>query len=260
MFAEKQKPISCCVNLVCLRGHRFPLCSFPFCVLLLVCIFTDWNYTLGCPNERTSDVSPSLLCYLSLGMSVASALLCACPLWATRLHNTTQCPNWSTCQDEKNRRRDKSGKRKRKGRRKGGKWKIKGVEDKTEERKSGRWDGAREGEDGRKHRKSDEKRHHWSFTDKLHRGQLTVEVIKSHWSEASVDQQSSCITKQREYSEESKNHNTSFNVVLLESFIAIDEMCEHDGKVFLASYSNILILDVNTKHIVLSTKIPLESF
>lgn len=228
MFAEKQKPISRCVNLVCLRGHRFPLCSFPFCVLLLVCIFTDWNYTLGCPNERTSDVSPSLLCYLSLGMCVASALLCACPLWATRFHNTTQCPNWSTCQDEKNRRRDKSGKGKRRGRRKVGKWKNKGVEDKTQRRRKagdgmGWGKGKMVGSIGRGMKRDTiealqtnciEASSLWKWSS--HTG------VKPQWTNrAAVSLNKENIQRRVE------NHNTSFNVVLLESFIAIDEMCEN---------------------------------
>ncbi|KAG8005308.1 hypothetical protein GBF38_011302 [Nibea albiflora] len=39
----------------------------------------DCNYTHGCPSERTSDVSPTLLRYLSLGASVPSALRRAFP-------------------------------------------------------------------------------------------------------------------------------------------------------------------------------------
>lgn len=35
---RKQKPISCCVNFLCLRGHRFPLCSFPNCACMHVCV------------------------------------------------------------------------------------------------------------------------------------------------------------------------------------------------------------------------------
>lgn len=38
-----------------------------------VCVSTDWKDTLGCPSEGTSDVSPSLLCCLSLGASVPPA-------------------------------------------------------------------------------------------------------------------------------------------------------------------------------------------
>lgn len=86
---RKQKPISCCVNFLCLRGHRFPLCSFPNCACVYVCVlvgvFTDCNYTHGCPSERTSDVSPSLRHYLSPGASVPSALHRAFPPRATRL-------------------------------------------------------------------------------------------------------------------------------------------------------------------------------
>lgn len=43
------------------------------CVCVCECVFTDCNDTHGCPSERTSDVAPSLLFYLSLRASVPSA-------------------------------------------------------------------------------------------------------------------------------------------------------------------------------------------
>lgn len=48
---------------------QFPLVCAPT-VSARVCFSTDWKDTLGCPSEGTSDVSPSLLCCLSLGASV----------------------------------------------------------------------------------------------------------------------------------------------------------------------------------------------
>lgn len=71
---RKQKPISYCVNFFSVwEDADFPCVHVPT-VLVCVCVFTDCNDTHGCPSERTSDVSPSFLPYLSFGASVPSAL------------------------------------------------------------------------------------------------------------------------------------------------------------------------------------------
>jgi len=75
---RKQKPISCCVNPLCLKGHRFPQCLFPNCVCECVCLQIVTTLMAAPAREHqmslrlSSTISRSL--HLSLRPSTTSSL------------------------------------------------------------------------------------------------------------------------------------------------------------------------------------------
>ena len=144
-------------------------------------VFTDCNYTLGCPSERTSDVSPSLRRYLSPGASVPSALHRAFPPRATRLciaAASRATPSKLTHMSRTRRLGAEGEGRWAKGKKRGGRGGV-------------GWVCGRRGGRGEAQLRVREERGR-------SRVQRSVKVSKSHLSEASVERKSRGFEKQRE--------------------------------------------------------------